>query len=109
MNANMASMAALVDVAWDKFDPWRIQAVRHRLSDHPLLQRELVELGKRFRCNPRLLTFNNEADAAANFDAVARLYHNRKTVSTLVAAHGPGSHLPACPSLAHHSAYAVAD
>ena len=29
--------------------------------------------------------------------------------STLVAAHGPGSHLPACPSLAHHSAYAIAD
>ena len=81
MNANMASMAALVDVDWDKFDPWRIQAVRHRLSDHPLLQRDqLVELGKRFRCSTRLFTFNNDADAAANFDAVARLYPNRKTV-----------------------------
>lgn len=70
-----------IDVDWSHFDPWRTQAVRHRLSDHPLLQADqLVALGDRFRCSSRLFTFNNSASAAADFDAVSRLYPNTKTV-----------------------------
>jgi hypothetical protein len=74
--------AALIDIDWDGFDPWRIQAVRHRLSDHPLLQPDqLVALGKRFQGSTRLFTFNNQAGADANFDDVGRLYPNRKSAA----------------------------
>ena len=75
------SRATPIEVDWSRFDPWRIQAVRHRLSDHPLLQADqLIALGKRFRCSSHLFTFNNQASAAANFDAVSHLYPNQKTV-----------------------------
>ena len=44
----MNQHAACIDVDWDAFDPWRVQAVRHRLTEHPLLQPDrLVELGLR--------------------------------------------------------------
>lgn len=82
MNVSTAGTATLIDVDWGKFDPWHTQALSHRLSAHPLLQRDqLVELGKRFRCSTHLFTFNNNADAAANFDTVARLYPNHTTVN----------------------------
>jgi hypothetical protein len=74
--------AAPIDLDWDTFDPWRIQAVRHRLSEHPLLQPDqLVALGKRFQGSTRLFTFNNDAGADANFDDVGRLYPNRKSAA----------------------------
>ncbi|WP_233842621.1 cupin-like domain-containing protein [Dyella sp. 2HG41-7] len=75
----------LIDLDWDTFDPSRIQGVRHRLSDHPLLQPDqLVALGKRFQGSTRLFTFNNEAGADANFDDVGRLYPNRKSAADTV-------------------------
>lgn len=56
--------------------------MRHRLSEHPLLQPDqLVALGKRFQGSTRLFTFNNEAGADANFDDVGRLYPNRKSAA----------------------------
>ncbi|MGN6320415.1 MAG: cupin-like domain-containing protein [Dyella sp.] len=71
-----------IDIDWDGFDPWRIQAVRHQLSDHPLLQPDqLVALGKRFQGSTRLFTFNNQAGADANFDDVGRLYPNHKSAA----------------------------
>lgn len=70
-----------IDVDWARFDPWRIQAVRHRLADHPLLQSDqLAALSERFRCSSRLFTFSNKAGAAANFDEVSRLYPNTRTI-----------------------------
>ena len=79
MNANARP---LIDIDWENFDPWRIQSVTHELSDHPLLQPDqLVALGKRFQGSTRLFTFNNGASAATNFDAVSRLYPNRKSVA----------------------------
>jgi Cupin-like domain len=80
-----ASKAALIEMDWKTFEPWRIQAVRHSLSDHPLLQPDqLVALGKRFQGSSHLFTFNNEAGADANFDDVARLYPNRRSVTDTV-------------------------
>ncbi|HEY2622774.1 MAG TPA: cupin-like domain-containing protein [Dyella sp.] len=79
MNTNAT---ALIDMDWESFDPWRPQAVRHQLTDHPLLQPDrLVALGKRFQGTTHLLTFNNNAGADANFDEVARLYPNRRSVT----------------------------
>ena len=77
--------AALIEMDWAKFDPWRMQALRHTLSDHPLLQPDqLVALGKRFQGSSHLFTFNNNAGADANFDDVARLYPNRRSVTDTV-------------------------
>lgn len=76
-----ATAAAPIEVDWNHFDPWHVQAVRHRLTDHPLLQSDqLIALGDRFRCSSRLFTFSNKAGAGANFDAVSRLYPNTRTV-----------------------------
>lgn len=70
-----------IDADWSHFDPWHTQAVRHRLTDHPLLQSDqLIALGERFRGSSRLFTFNNQAGAGANFDAVSRLYPNVRTI-----------------------------
>lgn len=72
----------LIDIDWVIFDPWRIQPVRHHLSEHPLLQPDqLVVLGKRFQGSNRLFTFNNGAGADANFDDVGRLFPNRKSAA----------------------------
>ncbi|WP_114238542.1 cupin-like domain-containing protein [Dyella sp. C9] len=77
-----ASTAALIEMDWANFDPWRMQSVRHGLTDHPLLQPDqLVALGKRFQGSSHLFTFNNTAGADANFDDVARLYPNRRSVT----------------------------
>ncbi|WP_243041000.1 cupin-like domain-containing protein [Dyella sedimenti] len=77
-----AGSASLIEMDWDAFDPWRMQDLRHRLADHPLLQPDqLVALGKRFQGSNHLFTFNNQAGADANFDDVARLYPNRRSVA----------------------------
>ena len=77
-----ANATALIDMDWASFDPWRPQAVRHRLTEHPLLQPDqLVALGKRFQGTTHLFTFNNHAGADANFDEVARMYPNRRSVT----------------------------
>ncbi|MFC4526774.1 cupin-like domain-containing protein [Dyella halodurans] len=77
-----ANASALIDMDWESFDPWRPQAVRHRLTEHPLLQPDqLVALGKRFQGTTHLFTFNNHAGADANFDEVARMYPNRRSVT----------------------------
>ena len=80
-----ASTAALIEMDWENFDPWRIQPVRHTMADHPLLQPDqLIALGKRFQGSSHLFTFNNNAGADANFDDVARLYPNRRSVTDTV-------------------------
>lgn len=77
-----ANATALIEMDWSAFDPSRIQGVRHKLADHPLLQPDqLVALGKRFQGTSHLFTFNNTAGADANFDDVARLYPNRRSVT----------------------------
>lgn len=77
-----ADTAALIELDWSSFDPLHTQGLRHALTDHPLLQPDqLVALGKRFQGSSHLFTFNNNAGADANFDDVARLYPNRRSVT----------------------------
>jgi hypothetical protein len=79
MNANARP---LIDIDWENFDPWCIQPVTHELSEHPLLQPDqLIALGKRLQGSTRVFTFNSDASAGTNFDAVSRLYPNRKPVA----------------------------
>ena len=59
------------------FDPWRIQPVRHRLSDHPLLQRDsLLALGSRLEAVGRIRTHGNDATAGTPFNDAPGLHPN---------------------------------
>jgi hypothetical protein len=98
--------AALIDIDWKTFDPWRVQAVNHRLSGHPLLQPDqLVALGKRFQGSNRLFTFNNDAGADANFDDVGRLYPNRKSAAETVLGIGEAKAWMLLRHIQHDPAY----
>ena len=71
-----------VEVDWSQFDPWRIQAVRHRLQDHPLLQPDqLVELGKRLEVDGRVRTHSSNAEPGTPFNAAPRLHPNKKSAT----------------------------
>jgi len=77
-----ADAGQLVEVDWNTFDPWRIQAVRHRLTEHPLLQLpSLVELGKRLESRGRVRTHSNDATPGTPFNTAPKLHPNRMTAA----------------------------
>jgi hypothetical protein len=67
------------------FDPWKIQALTHALSDHPLLQIDaLVELGRRQQERRLVRTHTIDATAGTSFANAPKLHVNAKdAVSTL--------------------------
>ena len=67
------------------FEPWRLQAISHRLTDHPLLQLSaLVQLGRRQEGRRLVRTHSNEAAAGSSFADAPRLHPNPKdAVATL--------------------------
>ncbi|TMQ20177.1 MAG: hypothetical protein E6J91_04565 [Deltaproteobacteria bacterium] len=67
------------------FDPWKIQAVTHALSDHPLLQIDaLVELGRRQQERKLVRTHSAAATAGTSFADAPLLHPNaRDAVTTL--------------------------
>lgn len=70
-----------LEVAWDQFDPWRIQGVRHHLAAHPALQLPaLVELGKRLEARGRVRSHSGDATAGTSFNEAPRLHPNAKGV-----------------------------
>ncbi|MGB6143142.1 MAG: cupin-like domain-containing protein [Rhodanobacter sp.] len=70
-----------LEVAWDQFDPWRIQGVRHHLATHPALQLPaLVELGKRLEARGRVRSHSGDATAGTSFNEAPRLHPNAKGV-----------------------------
>ena len=55
------------------FEPWKIQALTHSLSDHPLLQIDaLVELGKRQEARKLVRTHSSDATAGNSDSTVSR-------------------------------------
>lgn len=63
----------------DTFDPWKIQAITHALSDHPLLQIDaLVELGKRQQERKLVRTHTAAATAGTSFADAPLLHPNQK-------------------------------
>ncbi|MCK9538940.1 cupin-like domain-containing protein [Dokdonella sp.] len=77
---------ALIDLDWDRFHPWRIQPVRHRLAAHPLLQpAQLVELGKRLERLGRVRTHSDDATPGTSFNAAPRLHPHRKSAAETLA------------------------
>src|SRR5512146_2873700 len=68
------------------FDPWKIQAVTHALSDHPLLQLDaLVELGRRQQERKLVRTHSAAATAGTSFADAPNLHPNRKDAATTLA------------------------
>jgi hypothetical protein len=79
-------MPPLVDLDPATFDPWRIQAVTHRLVDHPLLQIEsLVELGRRLEERRLVRTHSSEATAGTSFADAPQLHPNTKGAAATLA------------------------
>jgi hypothetical protein len=68
------------------FDPWKIQAVRHALSDHPLLQIDaLVELGKRQQARKLVRTHTADATAGTSFADAPMLHPNDQGAAATLA------------------------
>jgi hypothetical protein len=74
-----------VEVDWNRFDPWRVLAVRHRLDEHPLLTpASLVALGARLERKRQVRTHSGAAQPGTSFNDAPRLHPNRKgAVATL--------------------------
>jgi len=68
------------------FDPWKIQALTHALSDHPLLQLDaLVELGKRQQERNLVRTHSSDAKAGTSFADAPNLHPNQQGAATTLA------------------------
>lgn len=74
-----------VEVDWNRFDPWRVMQVVHRLYEHPLLApAKLVELGARLERRRQVRTHSGAAQPGTPFNDAPRLHPNRKgAVATL--------------------------
>lgn len=61
------------------FDPWRVQAVRHSLASHPLLQMDsLRELAKRLEARGRIRTHSDQAKADTPFNSAPETHPTGK-------------------------------
>lgn len=76
---------ARISISPVSFDPWKVQALSHRLIDHPLLQLDsLVELGRRLESRRLVRTHSSEATAGSSFADAPVLHKNAKSaVETL--------------------------
>jgi len=77
----------LIEIDEASFHPWRIQPVRHRLTDHPLLQTaSLVGLGERLEAQNSIRTHGNDATAGTPFSDAPQLHPNRKSAAATLSA-----------------------
>ncbi|PXV61429.1 Cupin-like domain-containing protein [Dyella jiangningensis] len=77
-----ADAGRLIEVDRETFDPWRIQPVRHRLADHPLLQlSSLVELGKRLESRGRVRTHTSDVTPGTPFNNAPKLHPHRMSAA----------------------------
>jgi hypothetical protein len=80
--AMSSTHAKFLELDWGAFDPWRIQPLRHRLIDHPLLQPDqLVALGSRLEVEGRVRTHSDNAEAGTPFNSAPRLHPNRRSAA----------------------------
>ncbi len=81
----VSGSSPLIELDRGRFDPWRIQAVRHQLSRHPLLQLAmLTELGIRLESEGRIRSHGSGATAGTPFNTAPKLHPNpRPATDTL--------------------------
>ena len=71
-----------VDLGQSTFDPWRIMAVQHRLSGHPLLQPDaLLALGERLEARGSIRSHASGAKPGTPFNSAPELFPNPKSAS----------------------------
>src|SRR5690606_26942938 len=71
-----------VDLGQSTFDPWRIMAVQHRLSGHPLLQPDaLLALGERLEARGSIRSHASGAKPGTPFNSAPELFPNPKAAS----------------------------
>ena len=64
----LAKSSPLIEMDWPNFNPWAVAPVRHKISEHPLLQiDQLVELAKRLESKGRIRAHTNDAGAGTAF------------------------------------------
>lgn len=79
-------MAAPIQLDPATFDPWKIQAVSHTLSSHPLLQLDaLIELGKRQQARRLVRTHSADAGAGTSFADAPNLHPNARSAAETLA------------------------
>jgi hypothetical protein len=82
----MSTATPRIEIDPRTFDPWAIQAVAHRLSDHPLLQIDaLVELGKRQQQRKLVRTHSDDATAGTSFAEAPKLHPNPRSAAETLA------------------------
>lgn len=78
--------APLIELDAERFDPWKIQGVRHRLAEHPMLQLPaLVQLGQRLEARGSVRTHNDSAMAGTPFADAPGLHPNSKSATATLA------------------------
>jgi hypothetical protein len=81
-----ASSQPWLDVDWATFDPWRIQAIRHRLMEHPLLKPfRIVEFGTRHERSGRVRTHSSDATAGTPFNDAPSIHPNTRSAAQTLA------------------------
>lgn len=76
----------LVSLESEAFDPWKIQAVSHRLCSHPLLQIDsLVQLGRRLEARKLVRTHSDSATAGTSFAEAPNLHPNQRSAEATLA------------------------
>lgn len=76
----------LISLESDSFDPWKLQAVSHRLCGHPLLQIEsLVALGRRLESRKLVRTHSDTATAGTAFGDAPSLHPNQRSAEETLA------------------------
>ena len=88
----MANEGAWLQVDWQKFDPWRVQLVRHRVHEHPLAEMaSVIELSQRLEATRQVRTHSDDARPETSFQDAPKLHPNPKsakeTLSNLEQAH----------------------
>lgn len=82
----MAAMSAPCIALDPAFEPWKVQALTHALSDHPLLQIDaLIELGKRQQARRLVRTHTADATAGTSFADAPILHPNAQGAATTLA------------------------
>lgn len=82
----------LVEFDWPNFNPWAVAPVRHRISEHPLLQiDQLVELAKRLGRKGRIRNIGAELEQSTSGrsttpleNSIAIQRYSRDTVARLL-------------------------
>lgn len=78
----MGRAASWIDFDSAAFDPWRIMAVRHHLTDHPLLQLEALQaLGERLEARGSIRSHASGAKPGTPFNSAPDLFPNPKSAT----------------------------